>query len=92
MIIESKDKKKEETIRGMVGTDNTPEINTPVSKEAVVAEAAEVVVEGEEAEAVEETETMMKTTPMEVPGRIDLAKNIPLLTMIQTTESFMRMM
>jgi hypothetical protein len=88
MITGSKDKKKEETIKGMVVIDSR-EINIPESEE-VVAEAAEEVVEAEAVEAEEEREMII--TPMEVPDKTDPAKNTTLLTLTQTTGSSMKMM
>jgi hypothetical protein len=92
MIIEIKDKTKEEKIKGMVVTDNK-EINTHPESKEVVAEAAEVAVEAEAEVEEEIEEIMMITTLMVAPDKIeDPAKNTTLLTLIQTTESFMRMM
>jgi hypothetical protein len=90
MIIETKDKKKEEKIQDMEVTDNKG-INTLENKEG--AEEAEEEVVAEEAVAEEIEEIMMIITLMEGLDKTEgLAKNINLLTLTQTTENIMKMM
>jgi hypothetical protein len=90
MIIETKDKKKEEKIQDMEVTDNKG-INTLENKEG--AEEAEEEAVAEEAVAEEIEEIMMIITLMEGLDKTEgLAKNINLLTLTQTTENIMKMM
>lgn len=90
-IIGSKDKKKEEKIKGMVETDNKGISTLESIEEAEEAEVEEAEVAEEE---VEEAKMERTTTPMEDLDKIEgLAKTITLLSLTTTltTESITKM-